>query len=141
MPIAFPTILLVDDDEPTRRILRRWLAHLGVQGQVLEAEDGQQALELVEAHYQANVEASPLLVILDLNMPVMDGLEFLEHHAQLPPVSRQNTAIVVLSGGIPSAAQQAQIRVLAAVIKLKPLDIIGLAALVAQHLPTALPSQ
>lgn len=138
MPISLPTILLVDDDDPTRRILRRWLAHLGVQGQILEAEDGQQALELVEVHYQEGDHASPLLVILDLSMPVMDGLEFLERHAQLPPVSRQNTVIVVLSGGMPSVAQQAQIQVLAADIKLKPLDIAGLAALVQQYLPAAL---
>jgi CheY-like chemotaxis protein len=141
MPISLPTILLVDDDDPTRRILRRWLTHLGVQGQVLEAEDGQQALEVVEAHYQAGDHSSPLLVILDLNMPVMDGLEFLERHAQLPPAYQQSTVIVVLSGGIPSASHQAQIHVLGASIKLKPLDITGLAALVQQHLPTALPSQ
>ena len=139
MPAALPTILLVDDDDPTRRILRRWLTHLGVQGQVLEAEDGQQALDLVEAYYQVEVP-SPLLIILDLSMPVMDGLEFLERHAQLPPVSRQNTVVVVLSGGVPSASQQAQIHFLAADIKLKPLDIVGLASLVQQHLPAALPS-
>jgi CheY-like chemotaxis protein len=139
MPIALPTILLVDDDDPTRRILRRWLTHLGVQGQILEAEDGQQALELVEAHYQAG-DYSPLLIILDLSMPVMDGLEFLDRHAQFPTVSRQSTDVVVLSGGLPSAAHQAQIRTLAADIKLKPLDIVGLAALVQQHIPAALPS-
>jgi CheY-like chemotaxis protein len=139
MPAALPTILLVDDDDPTRRILRRWLMHLDVQGQVLEAEDGQQALGIVEAYYRVEVP-SPLLIILDLSMPVMDGLEFLERHAQLPPASRQHTVVVVLSGGMPGASQQAQLHVLAAGIKLKPLDIAGLASLVQQHLPAALPS-
>lgn len=141
MPLTFPTLLLVDDDEPTRRILQRWLVHLGIQGQVLEAEDGQQALALVEAHYQASSPPSPLLIMLDLSMPVMDGLEFLERHVHLPLSYRQDTAIIVLSGGVPSATHQAQILALAMDIKLKPLDIEGLAALVRQYLPAALPSQ
>jgi CheY-like chemotaxis protein len=73
------TILLVDDDEPARLTLRRWLMHLQVRGLVLEAADGQQALARVEDHCRATTPPLPLLVLLDLKMPVMDGLEFLEY--------------------------------------------------------------
>ncbi|UOG77667.1 response regulator (plasmid) [Hymenobacter tibetensis] len=140
MAAASPTILLVDDDEPTRRILRRWLTHLGVRAHVVEAPDGQQALALVEAHCHSPEHSLGLLVILDLNMPIMDGLEFLEHHVQLPPGCRAGTAVIVLSGGMPDAVYHVRVRALATDIQLKPLDIHGLAALVRQHLPTALPS-
>ena len=136
-----PTILLVDDDEPTRRILQRWLAHLGVRGHVLEAEDGQQALAFVEALCQTSASPPSLLVLLDLNMPVMDGLEFLEHQVQLPSVCRQGTTVVVLSGGTSNATEQARARALAVDVKFKPLDIDGLAALVRQYLPAALPGK
>lgn len=137
---AAPTILLVDDDEPTRRILQRWLAHLGVRAQVLEAEDGQQALTLVAAHGQHSSLPS-LLVLLDLSMPVMDGLEFLEQQRQLPLVGRQMTTVVVLAGAVRNAAEHARIRALAADVKFKPLDLPGLAALVRQYLPEALSGQ
>ncbi|UOQ68943.1 response regulator [Hymenobacter volaticus] len=136
---ATPTILLVDDDEPTRRILQRWLAHLGVRAHILEAEDGQQALAYVEAHCQSSDTPPALLVLLDLNMPVMDGLEFLENHGQLPLVCREGIPVIVLSGGASNAAEQARVRALAADVKFKPLDLESLAALVQQHLPFALP--
>lgn len=72
-------------------------------------------------------------------MPVMDGLEFLEHHVQLPPGDRQATTIIVVSG-TPSAAERARARTLAVAVKTKPLDIQALAALVRQYLPAALPN-
>lgn len=138
---ASPTILLVDDDEPTRRILQRWLAHLGVRAHVREAQDGQQALALVEAHCQSSDSPPSLLVLLDVSMPVMDGLEFLEHQRQLPLVCRQLTTIVVLSGAVRNAAEHARVRALAADVKFKPLDLGGLTALVRQYLPAALPGR
>lgn len=137
---TLPTILLVDDDESTRRILQRWLTHLGVRGQVLEAADGEQALALVQAHCQTDAPPQSLLVLLDLNMPVMDGLEFLEHQVQLPQVCRQVTAVIVVSA-TPSVSEQTRARELAVDMKPKPMDIQGLAALLRQYLPAALPTQ
>ena len=131
------TILLVDDDEPTRHILRRWLTHLQVRGQILEAADGQQALELVEAHCRATSPSLPLLVLLDLSMPVMDGLEFLEHRVQLPPACQQAITVIVLSASHEVAARE-RARALAVEVKTKPLDIAELVMLLQQYLPTAL---
>ncbi|MFO7683483.1 MAG: response regulator [Chloroflexota bacterium] len=58
------TILIVDDDEMTRRVLRLYCLRNGFE--VFEAEDGQQALTLIE-------NKCPNLVIMDVLMPVMDG--------------------------------------------------------------------
>lgn len=61
-------ILIVDDSRTTRLILKRMLAELG-HTEVVEAEHGGQALERLE-------EAAPELALVDWNMPVMNGLEF-----------------------------------------------------------------
>jgi len=62
------TCLVVDDSRVVRRAARRMLEDLGFT--VREAEDGAEALAACRA-------ALPDSVLLDWNMPVMDGLEFL----------------------------------------------------------------
>ena len=61
------TILIIDDSPTVRRLVGSSLRNLGYT--VVEAVDGQQGLELLAT-------ARPQLVIVDLNMPNMDGLEF-----------------------------------------------------------------
>ncbi|MCI4662759.1 MAG: response regulator [Neomegalonema sp.] len=67
------TVLAVDDTATIRGMLRHCLSKAG--HTVIEAEDGAQALEQLRAH-------RPDIVITDLNMPVMDGLEFIERARQ-----------------------------------------------------------
>ena len=68
------TILLVDDHALVRAGLKRLLATLE-QGEVLEAANGQDALALLRAE-------RPALVILDLNLPGLGGLELLRRMIQ-----------------------------------------------------------
>lgn len=133
------TILLVDDDEATRLTLRRWLTHLQVRGQVLEAADGRAALKLIEEHCRATTLPLPLLVLLDLQMPVMDGLEFLEHQRQLPPAHQQAMTVIVLSAAH-ETAERKRAQTLAVEVKTKPLDVVELATLLQHYLPDALPA-
>jgi len=66
-----PNLLIVDDSTAIRKILLRVLNQTGLPlGQVLEAGDGKQALDLIQDH-----EVS--LILSDINMPNMDGLELL----------------------------------------------------------------
>ena len=62
------TCLVVDDSSVIRKVARRILEDLSFT--ILEAEDGQQALEKCR-------ETMPDAILLDWNMPVMDGQEFL----------------------------------------------------------------
>ena len=63
------TVLVVDDDPVSRRVLSHIISRLG--HVVVSAENGRQALDRLE-------ECSPDLVILDLAMPEMDGLTALK---------------------------------------------------------------
>ena len=60
------SVLVVDDEPMTRNLLRMILSHAGYA--IYEAEDGLDALEKVKNH-------APDLVILDVMMPVMDGID------------------------------------------------------------------
>jgi CheY-like chemotaxis protein/anti-sigma regulatory factor (Ser/Thr protein kinase) len=77
------SVLVVEDDPPTRELVRRTLQDDG--WQVLEACNGREGLDQVAA-------GDPDLVILDLMMPVMDGFDFLatlraeERHRDLPVI-------------------------------------------------------
>ena len=61
-----PIVLLVEDSNDTRQMLKRALELKGYR--VIEAADGIEALKLVDAF-------GPNLIIIDLNLPVLDGLE------------------------------------------------------------------
>ncbi len=67
--------LVVDDSPTVRKIMGRIMHSLGFE--VREAGDGREALEACE-------RSMPELVMLDWNMPVMDGLTFLQHLRRTP---------------------------------------------------------
>lgn len=69
------TCLVVDDSRVVRKVARRILEDL--QFNCEEAEDGQQA-------YEFCATAMPEVILLDWNMPVMSGIEFLEKLRQMP---------------------------------------------------------
>ena len=69
------TCLVVDDSSVIRKVARRILE--GLDFQIVEAEDGEQALELC-------TKSLPEAILLDWNMPVMDGYDFLGRLRRLP---------------------------------------------------------
>ena len=64
--ILYPTVLVAEDSVDTRIMLKRAFELKGYR--VFEAEDGQQALDMARRY-------RPSLLVIDLNMPVLDGLE------------------------------------------------------------------
>jgi two-component system, chemotaxis family, chemotaxis protein CheY len=69
------TCLVVDDSSVIRKVARRILE--GLQFQIIEAEDGEQALQSCQNQL-------PDAVLLDWNMPKMDGYEFLRQLRRMP---------------------------------------------------------
>lgn len=67
-------ILLVEDDSADVLIIRRALRDLKIENQLVNAKNGEEGLQ-----YLGNPKNErPCIILLDLNMPKMDGIEFLE---------------------------------------------------------------
>jgi CheY-like chemotaxis protein len=95
-PLA--SVLLVDDDPTTNFLNKLLLTRMGVTKQVLVAENGEQALRTLDQTCSASANAAcPRLILLDMNMPVLNGLAFLEAYVQLPLAHQQATVIVMLT--------------------------------------------
>lgn len=85
--IIYPTVLVAEDSTDTRIMLKQALEMKGYR--VFEAEDGRQALDMAKRH-------RPSLMIIDLNMPVLDGLETIRNLRSLE-TNGERTPIVAIT--------------------------------------------
>ncbi|WP_298976581.1 response regulator [uncultured Roseobacter sp.] len=94
------TVLLVDDDKVTNLMHQRILDRSGLVDSIDVATDGLAALEYLEARVNDN-KPMPELILLDINMPRLNGFEFLERYAKLPvPFRSSSTLIIMLSTSV-----------------------------------------
>lgn len=91
-PVKF---LVVDDDQVSVMAIKRAIKKLKIVNPIVVASDGQQALDILRNDCKGSNGLPPYLVTLDLNMPRMDGHEFLEEVRKDP--SLQRAIIFVLS--------------------------------------------
>jgi CheY-like chemotaxis protein len=82
---SLSSVLLVDDDDTTNFVNEQLLKQLGVVDRVLVARNGEEALAVLAEACGPTGKTCPALVLLDINMPVMNGIEFLEAYQQ--PIS------------------------------------------------------
>ncbi len=95
MPGSTVNILLVEDDEVMRMAIRRAIAKSGLPHPLLEARDGLEALEMLRGTSERPPLARPFFLLLDLNMPRMNGIELLQEMRTDPRL--QSTVVFVLS--------------------------------------------
>lgn len=89
-------ILLVDDDEPTNFLNKMILEDVNCAEDVKVAESGLSALNYLE-NATGEKGSSPDLIFLDINMPAMNGWEFLERYSNLEKQHKANVVIVMLT--------------------------------------------
>lgn len=120
-------ILLIDDDDAVREMLRLMLLQLG--HSIVEAKDGQEGLDLFHP-------ADPDLVMTDLVMPGMGGLEVVQRLRS----QRPDLKILAMSGGGPpgsGSCLKAATAAGASAVLAKPFPYDGLAAALRNLLPAA----
>lgn len=92
-------ILLAEDDEGHAQLVQRNLARAGVINSIIHVQDGQEALDYLDCQKQFSDRSSngSLLLVLDINMPRIDGVEVLrrvkssERHGHLPVIMLTTT--------------------------------------------------
>lgn len=87
--------LLVDDDETANYLNSLLFARLEVTEQLLVAHNGVEALTLINQNCPG--KNCPALILLDINMPIMDGFEFLEAYKQFHFDQQQSVVIIMLT--------------------------------------------
>ena len=90
MPVAPRTILLVEDNLDDEELTLRALARNNIGNQVVVVRDGQEAVDWLEgagAFALRNASEVPALVLLDLKLPKLDGLEVLRRLRANPQTS------------------------------------------------------
>src|SRR4051794_17383255 len=70
-------ILLVEDDPDHEALTRRALKQSNIANEIVVAHDGEQALRLLSDTAPGRLQSLPQVVLLDLKMPKVDGLEVL----------------------------------------------------------------
>ena len=98
-------ILCVDDDPITLMLCKMVIAKSSFASEIITAQNGEEALnyfdDLKLNNLGTEIKKYPSLVFLDLNMPVMDGWEFLDHFSKEEYTSAfKNTKVIVLSSTI-----------------------------------------
>ena len=92
-------ILLIDDDEPTNFLNKMTLEQAGCTRHVCIARSGQEALDYLGCcgGDPSDEYPRPDLIFLDINMPAMDGWEFLEYYRLLPAERKADIILIMLT--------------------------------------------
>jgi CheY-like chemotaxis protein len=90
-------ILLVDDDTINNFINEKLLKKLDIANKISVSLNGEEAITLLKKICDGQDEICPELILLDINMPVMDGFEFLEKYKGLNFPEKQSVIIVMLT--------------------------------------------
>ncbi|MCA9912813.1 MAG: response regulator [Anaerolineae bacterium] len=92
-----PTVLLVEDEPGHVKLITRNLQRRGCEGEIKVFNDGEDALELLLRRGQYAYAELPSIILLDLNLPRVSGLEVLQQISRDPLASQIPVIILTTS--------------------------------------------
>ena len=92
--MLIPSILLIDDDEIDTELVRRAFQQHKIANPLIHVTDGLSALALLRGEPGVVPLRKPYLILLDMNMPRMNGLEFL-HELRQDPVLQSSVVFML----------------------------------------------
>jgi CheY-like chemotaxis protein len=106
-----PSVLIIDDSEIERYMLSHQLHKIGV-SKIVQKADGRSGLAFLNnfLHNQQQYGESfpPAIIILDVNMPIMDGFEFLQQFAELKTQVNLDICQILMYSGSDDPKQKIQ---------------------------------
>jgi CheY-like chemotaxis protein len=93
------TVCVVDDDAVYQFVIRSQIESYGLARKILVFSDGELAISFLKETME-NTEELPDIILLDLNMPIMDGWEFLDEYLMLRPKLGKKINIYVVTSSI-----------------------------------------
>lgn len=130
-----PFILLVDNEPATNYANERLLYQLGVAERVRSVTEGEEALLMLSR--EPPIE--PTLLLLDVNLPGLDGIAFVEAFQRLPAPQQAATRVVLLTGDITSQDLLRLNELPIAGLVIKPLTAEKISMLLQLHFQRQLP--
>lgn len=96
-------VLCIDDDQITLVLCDMVIKKMGFAKEVITAKNGREGLAFFSAHFSKtnkSKEEAPQLIFLDLNMPVMNGWDFLEDYLMKYSDRLPATKVVIISSTV-----------------------------------------
>lgn len=93
-------VLVVDDDPVFKLITRKLFERSAQSFKVNFAENGLEAIEFLSKAIREDVSAVPHIILLDIEMPVMNGWGFMEEFIKIPEEKRKNIDVYTVSSSI-----------------------------------------
>ncbi len=133
-------VLLVDDSATDNFLHKRIIQKADITNHIEIAENGEEALNfLVKKGKWEKPESSycqPELILLDINMPVMDGWQFLEEYNKLEEVQKGKIVIIMLTTSLnPSDKIKAETMLESECFRYKPLTPEVISEIIQIHFP------
>lgn len=104
-------IIFVDDDAIVKMVGIKILKNIGYGGPISQYGNGQEAIDELKARIASDALKGsdlPILLLLDINMPVMDSWGFLDEFEKLPEAVRKHFFIAIITSSIsPQDKEQA----------------------------------
>ncbi|MGY8915133.1 MAG: response regulator [Flavobacteriales bacterium] len=117
---------ILDDDAIVVYGTKKIMQKIDFCDEILVFSNGQDAMDGLKLMATQN-KTLPSVIFLDINMPIMDGWEFLEDFVKIPNNNRENVTIYIISSSIdPIDIQKVQLYGLVNNYILKPIRIVDL---------------
>ncbi|MEP0985170.1 response regulator [Ekhidna sp.] len=124
-------IVLIDDDDTTNYLNKLIIERSQLVDEVLSFDTAEKALDFF-SHQGSQTDKA--LVLLDINMPIMNGWQFLDQYQAIKNGNDSNKIVILTSSINPTDKQMAEDKPVITDYKAKPLSIDMVGELVANHL-------
>ena len=130
-------VMLIDDDEPTNFLNRMVVEEMDCAEHIQVIPNAKQALEYLKAASSGGGDkCTPELIFLDINMPAMDGWEFLAEYEKLSAEQKSKVIVVMLTTSFnPEDRLRAMQTNSVAAFRNKPLSVEILQEILEAHFP------